>query len=198
MTLILQRWSLAIQSLLPPWATYFCKRSAMSLKPRCQSCLIGRSDPRTSLTIEEIMIAPREWTKRRPAVAWVLTAAAMAVLLADGVSASDLDLLQPDTIWKGEILQGGAAFATTIFIQNRESDRIKGEIDFEVEHEFYKLTFQGNVIGDDLVVWITDKLSGNVTYPGLYIGKVVGNQISGTWQVPSAGQYDQFSVSLVQ
>jgi hypothetical protein len=99
--------------------------------------------------------------------------------------------------WKGQILQGSQSFPTTIYISDRTGDRIKGEIDF-LTSELNKLTFQGNIVGHNTVVWITDKKEGNVTYPGLYFGTISGNQLSGTWQVPSANQYDRFTVSLVE
>jgi hypothetical protein len=88
-------------------------------------------------------------------------------------------------------------FPTTIYILYRNGNRIKGEIDFNIPSGLGKLTFQGNVIDNNMVVWITDKKEGNVTYPGFYFGKISGNQITGTWQVPSASQYDRFSVTLV-
>ena len=69
---------------------------------------------------------------------------------------------------------------------------------FKFGGELCQLTFQGNVVDGRTVVWITDKKAGNVTFPGLYIGKVEGKTISGTWQVPSANQYDRFSVKLAE
>lgn len=45
---------------------------------------------------------------------------------------------------------------------------------------------------------MTDKVSGDVTYPGLYDGAVGGNALAGTWEVPSAGQFDTFFVRLSQ
>lgn len=144
------------------------------------------------------MIAGIKSTVATRIAARLLPAMVCACLLAGDGRADELNSLQPDTVWKGEIDQGNGSFPTTIYIQHREKDRIKGEIDFQTTNGLNKLAFQGNVIGGDTVVWITDKLAGNVTYPGLYIGKIDGNRISGTWQVPSVGQYDQFSVSLVQ
>ena len=134
----------------------------------------------------------------RLVVARLLVAMTMVGWLAGTSRAGGEDPVQPDTVWKGEIYQGNNSFAATVHVQQRESDRIKGEIDFATNGGLNKLAFQGNIVGGDVVVWITDKIAGNVTYPGLYIGKIEGDKISGTWQVPSAGQYDQFSLSLVQ
>jgi hypothetical protein len=106
------------------------------------------------------------------------------------------DLIQSRTIWKGKIQQGAEIFPATIFIQARNGDRLKGEIHFGAMSNPNKLTFQGNVIDSKTVVWITDKKEGNVTFPGLYIGKINGSSIKGVWQVPSANQYDLFSVKL--
>lgn len=126
---------------------------------------------------------------------WLLLAIALACR-ADIVSAQQADALQQGTIWQGSIHQGADAFPTTISITGRTGERITGEIQFSVgDGAANVLTFQGNVVDAGTVTWITDRKAGNVTYPGLYIGKVAGNRISGVWQVPSAGQYDRFDVS---
>ncbi|HUS24609.1 MAG TPA: hypothetical protein VM369_06650 [Candidatus Binatia bacterium] len=108
------------------------------------------------------------------------------------------DPLQPNSVWRGEIRQGSAAFATTIYIKARDQDRVRGEIHFKVGDAVNKLTFQGDVIEGRTVAWITDRKEGAVTYPGLYVGTLSENTLSGTWQVPSAKQYDRFTVKLAQ
>jgi hypothetical protein len=108
------------------------------------------------------------------------------------------DSFQAQTVWKGEIRQDGQIFPTMIYVTSRNGARVRGEIHFRTSSGLCKLTFQGNVVDGRRVVWITDKKSGNVTYPGLYLGKIEGNRITGVWQVPSADQYDSFSVSLSQ
>ena len=47
----------------------------------------------------------------------------------------------------------------------------------------------------EVIAWITDKKKGPVTYPGLYVGRIDGDRIAGTWQVPSARQHDEFSLT---
>jgi hypothetical protein len=106
--------------------------------------------------------------------------------------------LQANTVWKGEIRQRTKVFPTTIYINERNNEHIRGEIHFKTERGLYKLTFQGNVVEGRTVAWITDKKEGLVTFPGLYIGTIKGKSIAGVWQVPSAGQYDTFSVKLVE
>ena len=109
------------------------------------------------------------------------------------------DPVQAKTVWKGEIRQDDEVFPATVYINERDKERIQGEVHFESRGgELCKLTFRGNVVDRQTVVWITDKKEGNVTFPGLYIGKVEGKTISGTWQVPSAEQYDRFSVKLAE
>jgi hypothetical protein len=108
-----------------------------------------------------------------------------------------LDLIQANTVWRGQIDYGAEIFPTTIFIQQRNRDRVSGEIHFSRGQHLGKLTFQGNIVDKNTIVWITHKKAGNVTFPGLYIGKITGNKISGSWQVPSANQYDRFSVVLL-
>jgi len=108
------------------------------------------------------------------------------------------DVLKARTVWKGEIRQGSGAFPATMYIHERDGDRIRGEIHFTSRDELCKLTFQGNVIEGGKVAWITDKKEGSVTFPGLYVGTIKGTTLSGVWQVPSAGQYDTFSVKLAE
>jgi hypothetical protein len=138
----------------------------------------------------------------------ILPVSVLALLPASGIVAltpqkawadDEKDPVQPKTVWKGEIRQEGEDFPATIYINGRDNERIKGEVHFQDWHgDECKLTFHGNVVDRQTVVWITDKKEGNGTFPGLYIGKVKGDTISGTWQVPSAKQYDRFSVKLAE
>jgi hypothetical protein len=123
---------------------------------------------------------------------------AAVISSANELSAQEQKSIQQGSRWVGQIFQGNQSFPTTIYISDRNGNRMKGEIDFNTPSGRSKLTFQGNIIDNNMVVWITDKKEGNVTYPGLYFGKISGNKITGTWQVPSAGQYDRFSVMLIQ
>jgi len=43
-----------------------------------------------------------------------------------------------------------------------------------------------------LIIPETFKLFPDISYPGLYLGKLTGRELTGTWQVPSANQYDRF------
>jgi hypothetical protein len=106
------------------------------------------------------------------------------------------DLIKPRSAWKGQIRQGDSTFPATVHFSEREKDRVRGEVHFQGSDGWCQLTFQGNVIEGQHVAWITNRKAGNVTYPGLYIGKIEGKSITGVWQVPSAGQYDTFSVKL--
>jgi hypothetical protein len=132
-------------------------------------------------------------------VSRVLVAALIACfILCGGLCASSQaqgsDTLQAKSVWKGVILQDDQAFATTIYVETRNGERLTGEIDFVAQDVVKKLTFEGSVADHDIVAWITDKKEGEVTFPGLYIGKISGDQLSGTWQVPSAKQFGRFSV----
>src|SRR5688572_20930255 len=110
----------------------------------------------------------------------LLAASAMVALTWHPAGAADeKDPLQPKTVWKGQIHQDGDAFPATIHITERDKERIKGEVHFQPGEELCKLTFEGNVVDRQTVVWITDKKEGNVTFPGLYVGKVEGKTISG-------------------
>jgi hypothetical protein len=125
-----------------------------------------------------------------------LAAFCMGGAAGGGAPSGGKDPVQPKTVWKGEIHQEGEVFPTTIYVNDRDKDRIKGEIHFKTQGGLCQLTFQGNVIDGRTVAWITDKKEGEVTFPGLYIGKIDGSSITGVWQVPSAQQYDRFSVKL--
>src|SRR5262245_38166826 len=132
--------------------------------------------------------------KRLSAVLLAITAIFLVDVAARGGDAKDP--LQAKSVWRGEIRQDAEVFPTIIFIHQRDKDRIKGEIQFTSDGELHKLTFEGNVLEGGKVAWITDKKEGSVTFPGLYIGTIKGKTLSGVWQVPSAGQYDTFSVKL--
>ena len=125
--------------------------------------------------------------------------AMLGVLFYPGrATAQQVDPLQQATVWRGSIYQGNAAYPATITILTRSADRITGEIQLVLGDGAQNiLVFQGNVIGADTVVWITDRKTGNVTSPGLYFGHIVGDRLTGVWQVPSVGQYDRFEVSRV-
>jgi hypothetical protein len=129
----------------------------------------------------------------------ILLGALLFLLLGDTTRADDeKDALKAKSVWKGKIRQGADVFPATIYVNEREKDRIRGEVHFASGGKLPKLIFQGNVIEGGKVAWITDKKEGNVTFPGLYIGTIKGNTLSGIWQVPSAGQYDTFSVKLAE
>lgn len=105
------------------------------------------------------------------------------------------------TVWTGSIAQGSDRFPATFRIAPIEDARLKGEIVFSIDGTEMKLSFQGALRkagGQRIVAFITDKVSGDVTYPGLYVGSVQGNVLAGTWEVPSAGQFDTFAVTLVK
>lgn len=116
-------------------------------------------------------------------------------------SSAEANPFARSTIWKGSITQGTTTFPATFNIEPVHEGRLKGEITFSIDGNKMKLAFQGalrNVGGQRIVAIITDKVSGDVTYPGLYVGSVQGNTLAGTWEVPSAGQFDTFAVKLVE
>jgi hypothetical protein len=126
----------------------------------------------------------------------LMLAACLTGIVTRAQAGDKKDPLLANTVWTGEIRQGTDAFPTTIYIQARDKDRVRGEIHFKIDGALNKLTFQGNVIGGHSFAWITDKKEGSVTYPGLYTGTINKDALSGTWQVPSAGQYDTFAVKM--
>jgi hypothetical protein len=121
------------------------------------------------------------------------------VVLSFGAAAETADPFAKDSVWTGTIAQGAERFPATITIKAADMGRVAGEIRFTIGAAEAKLSFQGalrNVKGQKIVVWITDKKAGEVTYPGLYVASLSGKTLAGTWEVPSAGQFDTFSVTL--
>src|SRR5262249_25480200 len=108
------------------------------------------------------------------------------------------DPVQPDTVWVGTIQQGGRALHTTIRITGRIKSNITGHIHFKGRAGAGRLSFEGTVTDGRIISWITDRLEGEVTFPGLYIGRIENDTIEGEWRVPSWKQYDRFSVKLVK
>jgi len=121
------------------------------------------------------------------------------VALSFGAAAESADPFAKESVWTGSIRQGSESFPATITLKVDDMARVTGEIRFTIDATEAKLSLQGvlrNVNGQKMVVWITDKKAGDVTYPGLYVASLNGKTLGGTWQVPSAGQFDTFSVTL--
>ncbi len=109
------------------------------------------------------------------------------------LKADEKDLFQPGSVWKGEIHQDGDVFKASCTIRERNRERLKGDLEFTTPRGSRgELTLEGKIVDGSTVAWITDKKAGDVTYPGLYLGKLTGREFTGTWQVPSANQYDRF------
>jgi hypothetical protein len=96
------------------------------------------------------------------------------------------------SVWTGHIRQDDESFPTTVFMWERDEGLLEGEIYFTTPEGLCELTFAGRIVDENTLVWITDRKTGDVTYPGLYVSKLDGHRIVGTWQVPSANQCDQF------
>lgn len=121
------------------------------------------------------------------------------VALSFGAAAESADPFAKESVWTGSIRQGSESFPATITLKVDDMARVTGEVRFTIDAAEAKLSLQGvlrNVKGQKMVVWITDKKAGDVTYPGLYVASLNGKTLAGTWQVPSAGQFDTFSVTL--
>jgi hypothetical protein len=122
----------------------------------------------------------------------------VAALAAGPAAAAPIDLVRANTTWRGVIHQGAASFPTVITVAARDATKIRGEIDFQVDGKVGKLSFRGDVLAPDKVVWTTTRLAGAVTAPGLYFGKISGDTMRGEWRVPSANQDDRWEVQLVR
>jgi hypothetical protein len=123
-------------------------------------------------------------------------ASGIAAMQSSAQDAGSKDALLTGTSWKGECFQDGRAFGITIRVTERKGDDIKGEIVLNSrDGRSGSLSFDGMIQDSKYVSWITKKESGDVTSPGLYSGKLSGNDLSGVWRVPSYQQRDKFTVT---
>jgi uncharacterized protein (TIGR02996 family) len=99
------------------------------------------------------------------------------------------------TSWRGEVEQDGRIFPTLMRVFRRRGNVIEGDMrcKFDVDR-FGRFSYDGVVIGP-YVAFVTDRKSGTVSYPGLYIGRIEEETIKGWWQVPCYFQKGEFSFS---
>jgi hypothetical protein len=104
------------------------------------------------------------------------------------------DAFRANSIWKGMIRQDDRLFMATLVVISRDLNKVSGRLEWTVDEsgEARRLSFAGKILEGTYLAFITDKLEGRVTFPGLYFGKLEGRTFSGTWQVPGWAQFDAF------
>jgi uncharacterized protein (TIGR02996 family) len=102
------------------------------------------------------------------------------------------DPLPAQSRLRGTVKQDGAVFPTVIEIRGREGNLVQGRQECEFGHGTGKWSFSGVVLAG-WFAYVTDRLSGSVTFPGLYQGKLTGQKVAGQWKVPSHGQGGKFA-----
>ncbi len=129
---------------------------------------------------------------------FVLAFATLALVPATAVRAGgEKDPLQVNTVWRGEIRQDNDSWPTVMIVRSRDGQKITGEVHFSASSGLCKLSFIGTVDGN-IIAWMTDRIDGNVTYPGIYLARIHGTGIAGTWHVPSARQFGRFTLKQAE
>lgn len=99
--------------------------------------------------------------------------------------------------WRGTVKQGSKTFGLDFTVSERTGDRFTGRLrlDFNDGRVGF-LKIQGAIDGKK-IDWVTDRISGDVTYPGYYNGDLDNGSISGIWRVPTWNQCDEFCADLI-
>ena len=79
-------------------------------------------------------------------------------------------------------------------ITSRTGNAFTGTLELDLGYGQGRFSFEGVLLAGRLVFLVTDKLSGAVTYPGLYAAEfhTEGRVLEGTWRVPSYSQQGPF------
>jgi hypothetical protein len=95
------------------------------------------------------------------------------------------DLIQTHAVWQCWVEQDQRVFPGTLTILERRGADFRGEMKLDFgNHRWGQYTFHGEM-NDGHMAFLTDRKAGAVTFPGLYVGKVKGRSIIGTWRVPT-------------
>jgi uncharacterized protein (TIGR02996 family) len=115
--------------------------------------------------------------------------AALAIFLLGEQTSVVPGPLTAGTTWQGELLQATHAFPTTLHLRRRQGNQFEGDMteDFssmygaEVSGTFY---FRGVVAGGAHAAFVTYRLTGAASGPGLYQFRLNRlGRMSGTWRV---------------
>jgi uncharacterized protein (TIGR02996 family) len=103
-----------------------------------------------------------------------------------------------DSVWRGELRHDGFRFPTTLTVLRRRGNTLTGRLDEDFSSRLGPgvrgaFSFEGAVLGRRLA-FVTDRLDGPVSTPGLYQAERDGKHLPGTWRVPRYGQQDTFTL----
>jgi hypothetical protein len=98
--------------------------------------------------------------------------------------------------FRGTVEQDVSVFPSEFRITGRRGNRVEGQQKCRFRHGTGRWSFSGIVLANR-IAYVTDRLSGYVTYPGLYQGEFAGDVAMGSWQVPSYYQGGTFSFAGV-
>ena len=102
---------------------------------------------------------------RATGIAWLLFLNAGLAL-----AGSEPDLIRVGA-WQGEVEQDVRIFPTTALVLGRQANTFTGEMRCRIGREVGHFSFRGVTAGRFLA-YVTGRVSGPITYPGLYIGEV--------------------------
>ena len=106
------------------------------------------------------------------------------------------DGFNPGCRWRGYVKQDGGRIFLEVTVDERDGSDVSGRLRLNFsDGSDGHLSFRGTIEGDE-ITWRTTKVSGHVTSPGFYSGTIVDRRLTGTWQVPSWNQHDQFCLNL--
>jgi uncharacterized protein (TIGR02996 family) len=142
---------------------------------------------------------------RRLCPGWSPLSSVSAVLLflharTDPGEASD-DAFRVGSLWRGDLRQGIYRFPTTLRVQSRSGNTFRGALRENFASMYGGQDVQGtfNIEGVFLpghLAFLSGKIIGAGTGPGLYLATVEGRKLLGTWQVPP-GMNGTFDLALV-
>jgi uncharacterized protein (TIGR02996 family) len=99
------------------------------------------------------------------------------------------------TVLRGRLDRGGREFPATVLITARAGSRLAGSQTCRFRPGTGRWSIDG-VVAAGWVAYVTDRMSGSVTYPGLYLGEVADGLVVGRWRVPSYDQEGEFSLEV--
>jgi hypothetical protein len=128
---------------------------------------------------------------------------ALLVFLGAGVGAPrSNDALAAGSRWRGELMQRGMSFPTTLTVREREGSSFRGGLAEDFSPLFGapitgRFRFSGAVCGGH-VAFVTHHATGGGLYPGLYAARLRPPALRGSWEVPSRRMKGLFELEQVR
>jgi uncharacterized protein (TIGR02996 family) len=94
------------------------------------------------------------------------------------------------SVWRGHLRHFRYAFPTRLTITERQGNAFQAEMKQDFASLFGgrrtrgRFALAGVVLVGRQVAFVSDKISGPVLTPGLYVAELSGDSLAGTWRVP--------------